>query len=53
MASGRRNKGAELRFFRKLFKGQAVMPWKIITDKLRSYQAALHEIAPSLSHITD
>ena len=29
------------------------MPWKIITDKLRSYQAALREIAPSLSHITD
>ena len=42
-----------MRFFRKLFKSQASMPWKIITDKLRSYQAALREIAPSLSHITD
>jgi len=53
LMQSRRNKGAALRFFRKLFKGQAVMPWKFITDKLRSYQAALREIAPSLSHITD
>ena len=29
------------------------MPWKIITDKLRSYQAALREITPSLTHVTD
>jgi len=29
------------------------MPWKIITDKLRSYQAALREIMPSLALITD
>jgi len=35
------------------FKGQAVMLWKIITEKLQSYRAALREIAPSLSHITD
>jgi len=53
LVQSRRNKGAALRFFRKLFKGQASMPWKIITDKLRSYQAALREITPSLSHITD
>ncbi|MEL0583976.1 MAG: IS6 family transposase [Candidatus Thiodiazotropha sp. (ex. Lucinoma kazani)] len=53
LMQSRRNRGAALRFFRKLFKGQASMPWKIITDKLRSYQAALCEIAPSLSHITD
>jgi putative transposase len=53
LMQSRRNRGAALRFFRKLFKGQASMPWKIITDKLRSYQAALREIAPSLSHITD
>jgi putative transposase len=53
LMQSRRSKGAALRFFRKLFKGQAVMPWKIITDKLQSYQAALREIAPSLSHITD
>jgi len=46
-------KGAAVRFFRKLFKGQASIPWRIITDKLRSYRAALREITPSLSHITD
>jgi putative transposase len=53
LVQSRRNKGAALRFFRKLFKGQASMPWKVITDKLRSYQAALCEIAPSQIHITD
>ncbi|MCP4289354.1 MAG: IS6 family transposase, partial [Gammaproteobacteria bacterium] len=53
LMQSRRNRGAALRFFRKLFKDQASMPWKIITDKLRSYHAALREIAPSLSHITD
>ena len=53
LVQSRRNKGAALRFFRKLFRGQASMPWKIITDKLRSYQAALREIAPSLPHIAD
>jgi len=53
LVQSRRNKGAALRFFRKLFKGQSSMPWKIITDKLRSYQAALREVSPSLTHITD
>ena len=53
LVQSRRNKGAALRFFRKLFKGQASMPWKVVTDKLRSYQAALREIAPSQIHITD
>lgn len=53
LVQSRRNKGAALRFFRKLLKGQAYRPWKIITDKLRSYPAALREIMPSLTHITD
>ena len=53
LVQSRRNNEAALRFFRKLFKGQAAMPWKIITDKLRSYQAALREFAPSLIHFTD
>lgn len=53
LVQSRRNKGAALRFFRKLFKGQASLPWKIVTDNLRSYQAALREITPSLTHITD
>jgi putative transposase len=53
LVQSRRNKDAALRFFRKLFKQQACMPWKIFSDKLRSYQAALREFAPSVTHITD
>ena len=53
LVQSRRNKVAALRFFRKLLKGQGCTPWKIITDKLRSYRAALREIAPSVTHITD
>ncbi|MFB3077312.1 MAG: IS6 family transposase, partial [Lysobacterales bacterium] len=53
LVQSRRNSGAALRFFRKLFKGQASMPWIVVMDKLRSYQAALREISPSLSHNTD
>ena len=53
LVQSRRNKGAARRFFKKLFKGQASIPLKIVTDKLKSYQAALREVAPSLSHITD
>ena len=53
LVQSRSNKGAALRFFRTLFKRQASIPWKIITAKLRSYQAALREITPSLSHIND
>ena len=53
MLQSRGDKTAALRFYRKLFNGQASMPWKIVTDKRRSYQAALREIAPALIHITD
>ena len=52
MVQGRRNKRAALRFFRKLFKRQGSLPWKVMTDKLRSYSSALREMAPSLIHIT-
>ena len=39
----KRNKQAALRFFRKLFRKTGVRPHKIVTDKLRSYRAALKE----------
>jgi putative transposase len=52
MVQSRRNKRAALRFFRKLFKRQGSLPWKVMTDKLRSYSSALREMAPSLIHIT-
>jgi len=53
MVQSRRNKRAALRFFRKLFKRQGSLPWKVMTDKLRSYSSALREIAPSQIHITN
>lgn len=49
LVQSRRNMAAALRFFRKLFKvwGQ---PRVIITDKLRSYGAALKELTPGIEH---
>jgi putative transposase len=45
----RRNKRAAIRFFRKLFKAFGE-PRVIVTDKLRSYAAALKELAPGIEH---
>jgi putative transposase len=46
----RRNKKAAKRFFRKLLKGLTYVPRVVITDKLKSYGAALREILPSVEH---
>ena len=52
----RRNKAAAKRFFRKLLKdqikGQNEPPWRMITDKLKSYSAARREVLPSVPHST-
>ena len=48
----RRNKVAAKRFFRKLLKGQRQAPWRMITDKLKSYSAAHREVLPSVPHST-
>jgi putative transposase len=45
-----RNKKAAKRFFRKLLKGLTYVPRVVITDKLKSYGAALREILPSVEH---
>jgi putative transposase len=45
----RRNKVAAKRFFRKLLKGQRQAPWRMITDKLKSYSAAHREAFPSVT----
>ena len=45
LVQSRRNRQAAARFFRKLLKGQGREPRRLITDKLRSYSAAL--TAPS------
>ena len=49
----RRNKQAAKRFFRKLLKGQQDAPRRMITDKLKSYSAALREVMPSIIHSTE
>ncbi len=49
----RRDKRAAKRFFKKLLKGQQAKPWKIVTDKLKSYSAAKREVMPSVEHSTD
>jgi putative transposase len=45
-----RDKKAAKRFFRKLLKGLTYVPRVIITDKLKSYGAALREILASVEH---
>jgi putative transposase len=49
----RRNKAAAKCFFRKLLKGQSQTPWRMITDKLKSYSAAHREVFPSVTHSTE
>jgi putative transposase len=46
----RRDKKAAKTFFRKLLKGLTYVPRVIITDRLKSYGAAMREILPSVEH---
>jgi putative transposase len=46
----RRDKQAAKKFFRKLLKGLTYVPRVIITDKLKSYEAAKREILPGVEH---
>jgi putative transposase len=52
LVQSRRNRHAAGRFFRKLLKGQGSEPWRLVTDKLRSYGAAHRTIMPSVVHDT-
>jgi putative transposase len=47
-----RNGRAAKRFFRKLLRGQESKPWRLVTDKLRSYAAAHRNVMPSVAHDT-
>jgi putative transposase len=47
-----RNAQAASRFFRKLLKGQGREPWRLVTDKLRSYASAHRSVMPSVAHDT-
>jgi putative transposase len=48
-----RDQHAAERFFRKLLKVQGRVPWRLVTDKLRSYKAAHRTIMPSVIHNTE
>ena len=49
----RRDQRAAERFFRKLLKGQGSPPWRLVTDKLRSYGAAHRSVTASVAHSTE
>lgn len=49
LVQSKRNKRAASRFFRKLFKAFGE-PRVVVTDKLRSYGAALKKLAPGMEH---
>ena len=53
LVQSRRNRRAAIRFFRKLLKSQGWVPRRLITDKLRSYPAALRTVMPSVVHCTE
>ncbi|MDJ0346604.1 IS6 family transposase [Streptomyces sp. H10-C2] len=50
LVTDRRDKAAARRFFRKLLQGTGSVPRVVVTDKLRSYGAALREVMPSVEH---
>jgi putative transposase len=49
----RRDQRAAERFFRRLLRGQGKEPFRIVTDKLRSYSAALRRILGEVAHGTE
>ena len=53
LVQSRRNRRAAERFFRKLLKNQGKVPFRLVTDKLKSYSAALRTIMPSVNHDTE
>ena len=53
LVQSRRNRRAAERFLRKLLKAQGKPPLRVITDKLKSYGAALRTEIPSVNHDTD
>ena len=46
----KRSKRAAKRFFRKLLKGLRYLPRSIVTDRLKSYGAALSQVLPGVCH---
>ena len=52
LIQSKRNKAAALKLLRKLLKKQGYVPSSIVTDKLRSYSAALRDLGLSRRHET-
>ena len=53
LVQSRRDCRAATRFFRKLLKGQACQPGRLVTDKLSNDKAAHRAVMPSVAHRTD
>jgi transposase-like protein len=53
LVQSRRDQRGGQRFFRKLLKSQEREPRRLVTDKLRSYEAAHRAIMPSVVHDTE
>ena len=49
----RRDQRAAERFFRRLLQGQGKQPFRIITDRLRSYSAAMRTTLRNVAHCVD
>jgi putative transposase len=52
LLQSRRDQRAAERFLRRLLRGQGRQPFRIITDKLKSYAAASRTILPGVTHDT-
>ncbi|WP_405638629.1 IS6 family transposase [Streptomyces sp. NBC_00019] len=50
LMQNRRDKAAARRFFRRLMKRTGAVPRAVVTNKLRSYGAAHHEVMPCVEH---
>ena len=52
LVQSRRDQHAAERFFQRLLRGQGKEPFRIVTDKLKSYGAAKRTIMPNVTHDT-
>jgi len=52
LVQSRRDQHAAERFFQRLLRGEGKQPFRIITDKLKSYSAAKRTIMPNVAHDT-
>jgi putative transposase len=53
LVQSHRDQHAAKRFFRRLLRGQGAKPMRIITDKLRSYSAAMRSVFGDVTHIVE